>query len=42
MTPFPVRASKDANVEGLKLHYTMGGHGPAVESQSTFRFFETI
>ena len=23
-------ASKDANVEGLKLHYTMGGHGPAV------------
>src|ERR1700731_3478609 len=38
---FPVRAqseaklpagfaSKDANVEGLKLHYTMGGHGPAV------------
>jgi pimeloyl-ACP methyl ester carboxylesterase len=23
-------ASKDANVEGLKLHYTTGGHGPAV------------
>jgi pimeloyl-ACP methyl ester carboxylesterase len=23
-------ASKDADVEGLKLHYTMGGHGPAV------------
>src|SRR6266404_2497990 len=22
--------SKDANVDGLKLHYTMGGHGPAV------------
>ena len=41
IAPFPVRAqseaklpggfaSKDANVEGLKLHYTMGGHGPAV------------
>src|SRR6266853_2015896 len=38
---FPVRAqsqdrmsggfgSKDANVEGLKLHYTIGGQGPAV------------
>jgi pimeloyl-ACP methyl ester carboxylesterase len=34
---FPVRAqnpagfaSKDADVEGLKLHYTTGGHGPAV------------
>src|SRR6202163_3627794 len=23
-------ASKDADVDGLKLHYTMGGHGPAV------------
>jgi pimeloyl-ACP methyl ester carboxylesterase len=23
-------AGKDANVDGLKLHYTMGGHGPAV------------
>jgi pimeloyl-ACP methyl ester carboxylesterase len=23
-------ASKDADVAGLKLHYTMGGHGPAV------------
>ena len=22
--------SKDASVDGLKLHYTMGGHGPAV------------
>jgi hypothetical protein len=22
--------SKDANVDGLKLHYAMGGHGPAV------------
>jgi pimeloyl-ACP methyl ester carboxylesterase len=22
--------AKDANVDGLKLHYTMGGHGPAV------------
>jgi pimeloyl-ACP methyl ester carboxylesterase len=22
-------ASKDADVDGLKLHYTMGGHGPA-------------
>ena len=22
--------SKDADVDGLKLHYTMGGHGPAV------------
>jgi pimeloyl-ACP methyl ester carboxylesterase len=22
--------TKDANVDGLKLHYTMGGHGPAV------------
>jgi pimeloyl-ACP methyl ester carboxylesterase len=38
---FPVRAqnqaslpagfaAKDADVDGLKLHYTMGGHGPAV------------
>jgi len=34
---FPVRAqnpagftSKDADVDGLKLHYTTGGHGPAV------------
>jgi pimeloyl-ACP methyl ester carboxylesterase len=23
-------ATKNANVDGLKLHYTMGGHGPAV------------
>ncbi len=23
-------ASKDADVNGLKLHYTMGGHGPVV------------
>jgi pimeloyl-ACP methyl ester carboxylesterase len=23
-------AAKDADVEGLKLHYTVGGHGPAV------------
>jgi pimeloyl-ACP methyl ester carboxylesterase len=22
--------SKDANIDGLQLHYTMGGHGPAV------------
>src|ERR1700738_2806186 len=26
----PGFASKDADVDGLKLHYTMGGHGPAV------------
>ena len=41
IAPFSLRAqsetalpagftSKDANVERLKLHYTMGGHGPAV------------
>jgi pimeloyl-ACP methyl ester carboxylesterase len=41
ITSFPTRAqteaklpsgftTKDANVDGLKLHYTMGGHGPAV------------
>jgi hypothetical protein len=41
IAPFPVRAqnqaslpagfaAKNANVDGLKLHYTMGGHGPAV------------
>ena len=26
----PGFTSKDASVDGLKLHYTMGGHGPAV------------
>src|ERR1700682_1622867 len=26
----PGFTSKDADVDGLKLHYTMGGHGPAV------------
>src|ERR1700688_2091543 len=26
----PGFASKDADVDGLKLHYSMGGHGPAV------------
>jgi len=25
-----VFVSKDASIDGLKLHYTMGGHGPAV------------
>jgi pimeloyl-ACP methyl ester carboxylesterase len=41
ITSIPVRAqnegklpagfvSKDASIDGLKLHYTMGGHGPAV------------
>jgi hypothetical protein len=41
ISPFPAHAqnearlpsgftSKDANVDGLNLHYAVGGHGPAV------------